>query len=172
MILERITVGSYMANCYIVGDSDTGEVVIIDPGDDADKIIDAVNAGGYAVKYITYTHSHFDHVGALNEIKGKYNAPVIRDVTDFTVGKYKIEVIKTPGHTSDGVCFKCENYLFSGDTLFHLSVGRTDLPTGNFEELKKSIKQLYLLPEDTIVLPGHGFKTTIGKEKHENPYIT
>lgn len=160
-----------MANCYIFGDRTTNEVVIIDPGDEAEKIFAVVREGGFDVKCITFTHSHFDHVSALKDVEAAYKAPVITDVESFSVGNYNVEVIKTPGHTSDSVCFKVENILFSGDTLFNMSIGRYDLPTGNFQQLEKSIKNLYLLPEDTIVYPGHGLSTTIGKEKYENPFI-
>ncbi len=171
MILEIIPVGSYQANCYIVGDEATKEVVIVDPGDEEKKIIDAVERQGYAVKYVTFTHAHFDHVTALEAVQRHFNAPVLTDVASFEVGGFEAEVIKTPGHTPDSVCFKIGRILLSGDTLFYRSVGRCDLPGGDFPQLEQSVKMLYKLPDDTVVYPGHGPATTIGDEKQSNPYI-
>lgn len=171
MILERIPVGSYMANCYVFGDSKTKEVIIIDPGDEKHKIFDAIENGGYAVKGVAFTHSHFDHIGALDPVKEKYNVPVIREGYTFEVGNITMEIIKTPGHSDDGLCFCGKGIAFTGDTLFHMSIGRTDLPTGNFEQLEESVKKLYTLPEETIVYPGHGIRTTIAHEKKNNPYV-
>ena len=87
------------------------------------------------------------------------------------VGDVELKVIATPGHTVGGVTYKMQNFLFTGDTLFNCSVGRTDFAGGDFNELKKSIKKLYTLPDETIVYPGHGESTTIGFEKQNNPFV-
>ncbi len=171
MILKRLPLGMLMTNCYIFGDSETNEIVIIDPADEAEKIINEIDGSKYDVKYIAFTHAHFDHITALDQVKNRYNAPIANDKTEFFVGRYKIEVIKTPGHSIDGLCFKTDNILFSGDTLFNMSVGRCDLEGGSLAELENSVKMLYTLPDETIVYPGHGISTTIGKEKRSNPYI-
>ena len=96
---------------------------------------------------------------------------LLNDGDVITVGDLTFKVIHTPGHTKGSVCFLCENYLFSGDTLFDASIGRTDFPGGDFETIKSSIKKLYNLSDDTIVLSGHGNRTTILKEKLHNPFI-
>lgn len=171
MILKRIPVGSYMANCYIFGDKKTKEVIIIDPGDEQHKIFDVIENGGYIVKGITFTHSHFDHVSALEAVKERYNVPVIRDGETFKVGDIILEIIETPGHSLDGLSFYGKGVVFTGDTLFHMSIGRTDLPTGNLEQLEASVRRLYTLPDNTTVYPGHGIRTTIGYEKKNNPYV-
>lgn len=97
---------------------------------------------------------------------------LLKDGDKIIIGNEVIKVIHTPGHTSGGICLHTDNLLFSGDTLFCESIGRTDLPSGDFEQLKKSIlEKLFILPDETIVLPGHGDSTTIGKEKIENPFV-
>ncbi len=102
-----------------------------------------------------------------------FSADVLLDDGDeISVGDISFKIIYTPGHTVGGVCYLLDNILFSGDTLFCRSIGRTDFPCGNYDALEKSVKNLYnTLPDDTIVLSGHGEKTTIGQEKLENPYI-
>ncbi|MDR0405549.1 MAG: MBL fold metallo-hydrolase [Clostridiales bacterium] len=170
MILETITVGNYMTNCYLFGDAAAGEIMIIDPGGEPERIIAAVTEGKYTVKYIALTHTHFDHIGALDAVTKRFGAPP-PDGEVFSVGKYAVEVIKTPGHTADSVCYKTDGILFSGDTLFHRSVGRTDLPTGDYDLLAQSVRKLYLLPGDTAVCPGHGRRTDIGAEQRHNPFI-
>lgn len=169
MILKRIPVGPLMANCYLFGDASTKEIAVIDPGDEAEKIISAIRNNNFAVKHIAITHNHFDHIGALEAIKTEFKAPVT--VQDFTVGSHTITVIKTPGHSPDGLCFKTNEIIFTGDTLFNGSIGRCDFEGGDFELLKSSVKKLYKLPDDTVVYPGHGLSTTIGIEKRQNPFV-
>ncbi len=205
MIIETIPLGIYATNCYIFGDSLSKEVVIIDPADEANKIINIIEKNNYIVKYIIITHGHFDHILALKDIKQKYNAPVaihkddaeylsnnnanlsvdvpnvkiesvtadiiLNDGDVINLGKYKLEIIHTPGHTNGGICIKADDVLFSGDTLFLNSIGRTDLPTGSFDKLEASIKKLYTLGDNIKVYPGHGPSTTIGQEKRTNPYV-
>lgn len=199
MKIKRIPAGIYAANCYILIDEDTKEAAVIDPGGDADDIIKAVNDEGVVVKYILLTHGHTDHTGGAEEIKREYNAPIyiskedynmieegqymygeiagkidgyIEESETFEIGKLKIKFIHTPGHTPGGMCFLVNGVLFTGDTLFAGSIGRTDFAGGDFDTIIKSIKnKLMILPEDTNVLPGHGAESTIGREKVHNPFL-
>lgn len=205
MILERIPVGHLQANCYIMGDKDTKQVVVIDPGDQGEIIYQIIIRNGYEVQSIIVTHGHMDHIGAVKYIKEKTGAPVVIHEADSSaltdsvknlsalmglecvqvpadielkngdhikVGKYELQVIHTPGHSPGGICILTEDILFSGDTLFQQSVGRTDLPGGNPEQLIHIIRdKLFILPDDTKVYPGHGPSTTIAEEKQTNPYL-
>lgn len=205
MLLEKIPAGVYGVNCYILGDEKTNKAAVIDPGGDADKIINFLEENEIELQYIILTHGHGDHIGGVNDLKNKYNVPVCLHEGDsimiqdsninhsaamgggahefkadqllvdgeiLELGELKLEIIHTPGHTKGGICVKVENLLFTGDTLFANSIGRTDLEGGDYEEIIKSIKnKLMILDEDTTVLPGHGPASRIGIEKLTNPYI-
>ena len=198
------------ANCYIVSEAD--EAFIIDPGGDAEKIIKA--AKNFNVRYILLTHTHFDHIGGLNDLKEAFPdaktsvstfehdwlySPQLNFSEEFGLtfvfkGKVdlkledgmsldfagtKINVIHTPGHTPGSTCFyiekseKCGNtVLFSGDTLFRSSIGRTDFPGGDGRKIVESIKnRLLVLPDETVVYPGHDENTSISMEKKFNPFL-
>ena len=194
MILKRVRVyvePTHVTNCYIVADEKTKEAMIVDPGGEAEKIIEMINILGVKVKYIVLTHCHADHTGALKEIKtalggkilvhrfendGLVNPDInledyvgehhtfieadsrVDDGDIIHVGDLEFKIIHTPGHTKGGICLYCskEKLLFSGDTLFRGTWGRTDLPTGDINEIMKSItNKLLILPEDTIIYPGH-----------------
>ena len=173
------------------------DAVLVDCGVDTFKILKETEK--YNVKYILLTHCHFDHTYSLSEIKGQKTVlgskNLIKNITNpkitflpseinlegkidgyFEDGEEKnlcginIKCIYTMGHTDCSVCYLAENNLFSGDTLFFGSVGRWDFETGNFNELEKSVKKLYKLPDETVVYAGHGRKTTIGYEK-KNGYF-
>lgn len=203
MELKKIEVGSLGTNCYLTGDKD--EIIIVDPGADADKIMEIIEKNEYTVKYIVLTHCHYDHTGAVRELKEKTNAvlmiseeenvnysdsgvtlnsyfgdttpPVKADVLlkegdIIKSGKYEFKVIETPGHTSGGICLLCDGYLFSGDTLFYESIGRTDFPTGNMAQLLANVRaKIFTLPPETEVYPGHGIKTTVGYEMENNMFF-
>ncbi|MCP4135232.1 MAG: MBL fold metallo-hydrolase [bacterium] len=190
-------------NCYLVGDDNF--VAVIDPGFEAGKIIKAI--GKRKVKYILITHSHYDHISALEGLAAKYpRVPIgihfaeLNDVQDTNLDKflafvlgYKLEkklvfpvldtmklpfggktiqVIHTPGHSPGSSCFLIEEYLFSGDTLFNLAIGRTDFPGGNRKSILHNIEtKLFKLDEKTKVYPGHSKETTIGYEKKNNPFF-
>lgn len=168
------------------------DAVLIDCGMDTFKILKETEK--YNIKYILLTHCHFDHTYSLSELKGQKTVlgsrNLIKNITNpkitflppdenlegktdgfFSDGEVKnlcgidIKCIYTEGHTDCSVCYLAENCLFSGDTLFFGNVGRWDFETGNYEELKNSVKKLYTLPDDTVVYPGHGQTTTIGYEK-------
>jgi glyoxylase-like metal-dependent hydrolase (beta-lactamase superfamily II) len=96
---------------------------------------------------------------------------VLKGGEEFSLGKYKLKIIHTPGHTKGGMCIYTEGHLFSGDTLFHLNIGRTDFPGGSYDELIESVQQLIKLPAETIVYPGHDRQSTIDIERKGNPYI-
>jgi glyoxylase-like metal-dependent hydrolase (beta-lactamase superfamily II) len=185
-------------NCYILS-GDGVSAVVIDPSGQYNKIDAALKEAGLNVAAILLTHGHFDHYGAAKRLRDNYGAPIYvhpadadkigegyglvnaerftpdRALTDGDVlhlAGLDITVIHTPGHTGGGVCFLTEGRLFSGDTLFHGDVGRTDFPTGNAAELARSIRErLYTLPLETEVLPGHEEATTIGEEALHNTVI-
>lgn len=167
MKIEILQVGYLETNCYIL--SIDGKVLIIDPGDEAERIVDLV--GNREVFGIIVTHYHDDHIGALDELEIKYGAKVydIHNIVDGenTVGCFKFLGIKTPGHKEDAICiyFPQEKIMFSGDFIFKDTVGRWDLDGGNFNEMKNSIGKIVEYPSDIIVYPGHGEKTTLGDEK-------
>ena len=196
-----IPVGALAVNCYVIFEESSGLLLIIDPGDDADLIISAAENFPYKRVCILLTHAHVDHIGAVPEVKKALNAefvylasgdeelykspenhilPYLPPVADLpkTTAVWDVPGVKlllTPGHSKGGSCFYFaeEKFVISGDTLFAGSVGRTDLPGGSFAELEKSIrKELLTLPDDTVVYPGHGPRTTIGEEKRSNPYLT
>ena len=162
MNIKRVVVGPLEENCYIVEIED--KCIIVDPGDEAEKIINNINK---ELLTVLITHHHFDHVGALKEIKEKYKV----DVNNFKVIK-NLEVIKTPGHTEDSLTFYFKDYgiMFVGDFIFNNGIGRCDLPTGNIDEMKKSLKKIFTYPLDTIIYPGHGEKSTLKIEKDNLNY--
>lgn len=207
MNIDVLEVGMVNTNCYIVTDESTKDILIIDPGGEAGRIIDAVKEKNGNVKGILLTHGHFDHITGVPEVREAFSAKVyaaqeeeallenpdwncshmgrglisvkadefVKDKDILTLGSFRIQVIYTPGHTRGGVCyyFKEEAVLFSGDTLFFESIGRTDLPTGNSHLLMESVRQkLMPLPDETKVYPGHGSHTSIGYEKKNNPYAS
>ena len=205
MIIKGLAVGPIMANCFIVGCEQTKEAVVIDPGDDTNKILMALAESSLKVKYILNTHGHFDHVGGNKKLKeitgadllihsldapmlemiessapafgltGENSPPPDRTLEDgdtISFGNITLTVIHTPGHSQGGLSFYCDKNVFVGDTLFEGSIGRTDLPGGDFETLIASIKnKLFVLGDDVKVYTGHGPETTIGKEKKFNPFV-
>ncbi len=190
MIIKALVLGMFGTNCYIVGSEATGEGIIIDPGDEARTILQTVKSMGLNVKLIAITHGHMDHTGALEDIRRATGAPVVihRDDADvlmrigtndrllnggetIKVGDLNFTVIHTPGHSPGGICLYGNGVLFCGDTLFNLSIGRTDIG-GNYNQLINSIvSKLMILPDDTVVYPGHGPETTIGTERRSNPFL-
>ncbi len=205
MIIKKLEVGPIMANCYILGCEDTKEAVVIDPGDEADRILTSLAESELKVKYIINTHGHFDHVGANKRMKevtkatlmihpddepmlselsssaaafglSSENSPkadkYLNDGDEISFGTITLKVIHTPGHSMGGVCLYTDGAVFVGDTLFKGSIGRTDLPGGNYNTLISSIKnKLLAFDEETIVYPGHGPETTIKSEKRTNPFL-
>jgi glyoxylase-like metal-dependent hydrolase (beta-lactamase superfamily II) len=166
MIIKTVIVGELETNCYIVASERTKEAMIIDPGDEADKIINAIEEDGLKPKLIINTHCHFDHVGANERLAKHFNIEMFDGNKEILrTGELEFRVIRTPGHAQESICLLGERALFSGDTLFAGDYGRTDLPGGSEKEMESSLKSLMGLPEDTRVYPGHGRSTTIGEEK-------
>lgn len=207
MILQILTVGPLATNCFLLGDEQTQEGVIIDPGSDAERILEAVAESELNIKSIIGTHAHFDHIGAIPQLKRSLNCnfllhqedlPFVRNsrqsalnwgfdieqVSDpdiffvdgevIHVGSLDLQVIHTPGHSPGSVSLYMaeNNMLFSGDTLFYRSIGRTDLPGGSMEHIIDSIRnRLYTLPDVTLAYTGHGESTNIGDEKKHNYFV-
>jgi glyoxylase-like metal-dependent hydrolase (beta-lactamase superfamily II) len=213
MFVKTFPVGSFQCNCTILGDPDTKEAIVIDPGDEAEKIISILNQQQFIVKHIIHTHAHIDHIGATCKIKDKTNGEIglhkedlflydnmkmqaeflglsidqkvspidhyLEDNDEIEWGKNQvIKVIHTPGHTPGSLSFlnqnktNQQNILFTGDTLFMGSIGRTDLWGGDHKLILESIKTKILkLDDDIPVVCGHGPNTSIGQEKMINPFL-
>jgi hydroxyacylglutathione hydrolase len=208
-VIDSFTVGPLACNCSIVGDPDRREAVVIDPGDEPDRILEALAGAGLRAVALIHTHAHFDHVGCSALLKRITGAPILMHAGDrplyqnLTVqgqtfgltldapgiidralaggdrvacGKGELEVIHTPGHTPGSLCFRMPgedgDVLFSGDTLFRRSIGRTDLWGGSTPQILESIRgRLLTLPGSLRVIPGHGDETTIADEGKKNPFV-
>jgi glyoxylase-like metal-dependent hydrolase (beta-lactamase superfamily II) len=173
MILEKVVVGPLQTNCYILADETTKEAVIIDPGDDLEKITEIIDKNTLEPKAVLLTHDHFDHTGAFDSIRKHYQIdfPELKEGDDIQIGDIRIDVIETPGHSSNDLTYVVLDNIFPGDILFYRGIGRTDLEGGNNELIQKSLERLMNYPEDYNVYPGHGPETKIGEEKRLNPFI-
>ena len=204
MQIIRLPVGMLQANCYLVAEAG-GDAVVIDPGAEAERIIEAVRSRDLKVKHILLTHVHFDHMQAAADVAAATGADILapegdwpaltdpqlslchmmpgggsqtlsaagklRDGEVVEAGKLRLPVLHTPGHTPGSCCFLCGDVLFTGDTLFRGSVGRTDFPGGSYDALKRSLDRLAALPGDYTLLPGHDDATTLAEERAGNPYM-
>jgi hydroxyacylglutathione hydrolase len=228
LIHEILPVGMLQCNCHIVGDPQTREAIVIDPGDDAARILEVIERHQLKVAAIVVTHTHIDHVIGLRRVRQATGAPVYVHADDLDLyrmldaqaswlgwkspekvqidqlvregdvirwGPYEAQILHTPGHTPGSICLyvpsdmpvaaednatasgaksgeRGTGQLFAGDTLFAGSIGRTDLWGGSFEGIIRSLKgKLLELPDDTVVYPGHGESTTIGRERATNPFL-
>ncbi len=170
MIVKKIEVGPLDTNCYIL--IKNNKCLIIDPGDDEEKIKNAV--GENKPLAILVTHYHFDHIGALDYLKKYYNIDVIDNVNRINeIDDFKFDIIDNKGHKEDLVSyyFKENNMMFVGDFIFEGSIGRCDLEGGNINQMKESLKKLKTYDENTILYPGHGPITTLKEELLNNPYL-
>jgi len=209
LIVEHFPVGPLQCNCVIIGDETSKDAIVIDPGDEAERIFEALQRHGLTVRAVVATHAHIDHVGALAMLKQLTGAPAmiheadvplyehlaeqaewigvptpdvtaldrfLRDGDRLDVGRRALDVVHTPGHSPGSLSFILDEpspLVFAGDTLFAGSIGRTDLWGGSFSEIMESIRRkLLTLPDQAIVLPGHGPRTTIGTERESNPFLT
>ena len=205
MHIHTLTVGPFQMNCYIVADEESAECLLIDPGDEAQRIIHFIAEKSYVPKSIINTHAHIDHSRQVSAIQkhfhlpfylGKEDMPLLeslagqagmfglgipeipqvsaflQDGENFNLGANRFTLLHTPGHSPGSFCLYTPGHLFSGDVLFRDSIGRTDLYGGSMETLLQSIRtKLFVLPDDTVVHPGHGPATTIGYEKQNNPFL-
>jgi len=189
MLIHTRKVGPIATNCYIVEDEDSKACLIIDPGDEAEAIIELIGKNKLKPTAIVITHGHWDHVGANQELKETYHLPIMMNRADLfglkitdspepdknlkendevKVGGLIFKVLQTPGHSPGGLSLysKEENVIFTGDTLFKETYGRVDLPGSSPEAMVFSLKKLLALPHETKVYPGHGRPTTIGGEQN------
>ena len=199
MLVKTYPLGSLQTNCYLAIDEETNKAAIIDPGASANYLIKEIETLGIEIDVILLTHCHFDHNGAVKELKDKYEVDVylneaeeeymdidttgifgklpkiyrfFNEGDEIKVGNLTFKTIFTPGHTKGGTCFLVEDNLFTGDTLFNTSIGRTDFLGGSYNELINSIEtKLMALDNNVNVYPGHGPKSTIIHERMKNPFL-
>jgi glyoxylase-like metal-dependent hydrolase (beta-lactamase superfamily II) len=216
LIHEILPVGMLQCNCSIIGDPESREALVVDPGDETARILETLARHLLTVKAIVSSHAHIDHVGGLRKLQQATGAPVLMHADDMELyrhldiqaawlgvrtpdpanidkflregdtlrwGPFEASVLHTPGHTPGSISLYLSpqrpdeaaataGKLLAGDTLFAGSIGRTDLPGGSLEQILRSIHQkLLLLPDETVVYPGHGTVTTIGEERASNPFL-
>ena len=205
-VIKKVTVGELEEKCYLVQVNAGCSLFIIDPVEEPERILSAVSVFDAPEKVILFTHGHFDHILAAEEIKKKYNIPIyacakeektlqdprinqtafhtssytlkadvyLTDLQVVELAGFSVQMIETPGHTLGSCCYylKDEGVLFSGDTVFCGSVGRTDFPEGSTAAIVNSLHRLLeALPDDTEVYPGHDTSTSFGYEKRYNPFV-
>lgn len=180
--IEKMSLGPFGTNTYIITCLKTGESAVVDAPAEVAKIIEKLE--GTTARYILMTHSHMDHTQALAELHGRLGVPVAACKADsknlpvqpdlflnggdaLKVGKLKIEVLHTPGHTPGGLCFRVGNYLLSGDTIFSAGPGRTGSPAALKQIIESITTKIFTLPDDMRIFPGHGDSTVLKKEKDE-----
>ena len=197
MHIKTLTVGPIETNCYVVSDEETMECAVIDPGDESGTIMNYLESAGLKCRCILLTHAHFDHVGAVPELMEETGAALYMSARDNGVaigsgnerflapegtkfyddgdvvelGSLSFKVIATPGHTPGCVCLVCQDAIFSGDTLFRDSCGRTDFAASSTEDILRSLKRLAELPGDYEVFPGHMSATTLDRERRMNYFM-
>lgn len=198
MLIETFAVGMLSTNCYIVSDEKTKEAIIIDPGIDfvaeAQPIFNYIDKEKLKIQFIINTHGHSDHINGDAIMQKKYAVPICihqfdasfleviekqgvlsdvllkeGDIVKF--GGINLKVLHTPGHTLGSVCLVGDKILFSGDTLFAGSIGRTDFPESSHLDMGVSLRKLVGLPDGLLVYPGHGEVSLLGREKRLNPFL-
>lgn len=196
MLIKTLPVGQLETNCYVVTNESTLECVVIDPGDESNTILDYIESNHLKCTAIMMTHGHYDHTGAADAVAEETGATVYMNSRDdarviesrqlpyrlpdnginyddgdiIDTAGLRFEIIATPGHTPGGVTIKCEDCLFTGDTLFRGSLGRTDLDGGDMDKELASLKKLCSLEGDYEVYPGHMGSTTLQRERSFNYY--
>lgn len=198
MKVKLLRVGPIGTNCYILEDDQTNLAAVIDPGDEPEPIQEALEKEGVEVRYLLLTHGHYDHTTAVPALHRVYPQadiyihqadangagstlfPLAGEVDDLKLydegdvirlGDHEIQVLHTPGHSPGSVTLKVEDVLFTGDTLFAGSCGRTDLRGGSYEQIMQSLKRLGELKGDFHVCPGHEATSTLERERRSNPFL-
>ncbi|MBI5849352.1 MAG: MBL fold metallo-hydrolase [Nitrospirae bacterium] len=204
MNIETIVVGPLQVNCYVAYDENSLDALVIDAGDEPDKILRFIRSKNLTVSRIICTHAHFDHTGAIAALREKTGAKVmlhvddlevylrvesqgaiwgfhvvqpphpdlfVRDGEEIVAGGVTLKVMHTPGHSPGGICLVADGIVFTGDTVFAGSIGRTDFYGGSIEALKESFKKVLSLPPETKLLPGHGNWTTVEDEWQQNFFV-
>ena len=188
-MLRKIVVGPYQSNCYVLGCKKTMEGLVIDPGDEVFRIVNAITETGLKIRYILITHGHIDHVGGADELRKITGAPVyihpldiqglgfrpdaqLNEGEDLKLGTYSIRIIHTPGHSPGGVCYHAPGAVFTGDSIFAGSIGRTDFFGGDHRVLIERVRsQILSLDGNLRIYPGHGPASTIDREQKTNPFF-
>lgn len=194
MNIKTMRIGSYQTNCYMVYNDGSDRCILIDPGYEPEWLLEQAFHEVKKIEAILLTHGHFDHVGGVKHIAAEtgcrvyickedldlnpmitdgviYYTDVYADGDTLELAGLKLRVIQTPGHTPGCVCLVCEDTIFSGDTLFAGTCGRTDLPGGSSWEMRQSLTRLAALEGDYRVLPGHGHESTLEAERRSNPFM-
>lgn len=198
MLVKCFPVGNIQANCYIVTDEKTLDCAVIDPGSESNTIMQYLEENNLKCKLILLTHGHFDHTGAVSEIQKQTDAAICINSKDIAkkpfeiaykyrqpkcgvtyisegdslkVGSLVINVFETPGHSEGGLTFCCDGALFTGDTLFRDSIGRTDFPGCSYKKMMASLRKLYHLNGDYEVYPGHMESTSLERERRHNYFM-
>ena len=190
--ITTLPLGAYQTNCYVVREESASQCVVIDPGYEPENILSFLKSQNLELEAILLTHGHFDHVGAVRKLVAATDCQVYLQPVETTMPQQmtagplyytkeypnqfeaaglSFRVISTPGHTPGSVCLLCQDAMFSGDTLFAGSCGRTDFPGGDWATIRRSLAMLRDLPSDYRVFPGHGEATTLEIERRSNPYL-
>lgn len=192
--IKTLPLGAYQTNCYLLWTEENPNCIVIDPGYEPETVLHEISRLGKTLEAILLTHGHFDHVGGVRQIAETTKCSVYLCEKDlslpahFTAGPLfythlygegdtlclagiRFRVLHTPGHTPGSVCLMAEDALFSGDTLFAGSCGRTDLPGGDWNAIADSLRRLGQLEQEKQIFPGHGERSTLAQEKRYNPYL-
>jgi glyoxylase-like metal-dependent hydrolase (beta-lactamase superfamily II) len=182
--IQLFRVGSYPINGYLISDPQTNIGAFIDPGGFHKEICDYIDKEGIDLQKIFITHGHYDHTDGLAEFSEKWHPEVfagsgevatadqmLNGGEDIAVGNLTVKTLATPGHTGGGISYYVENYIFTGDALFCGTVGGTSSPQAAEQQLTSVRNNIFVLPEDTFVMPAHGPLTTVKAEKYYNPFF-